>query len=93
MKNSMTLVEISSLLKTAVKNGVCSAVQRHKLFLDPISKSEAYKKYGRSNVDRWLKERLISFSRAGNRSVLERDKLEKVARNSNRITYLTTVER
>ena len=53
------------------------------------TKASAYRQYGRSDVDRWLAEGLlIPVSKKINQTQLER-----VAAASNRISYLTVVER
>lgn len=55
-----------------------------------VSKSEAYKLYGRRLVDRWLKEGLIKQIKDGdsNHSIrIDRLQLESVASASNRISF------
>lgn len=55
-----------------------------------ISKAEAYRKYGRSVVDRWISEGLISLIKDGPDSSkirIERSQIEQVAISSNRISY------
>ena len=54
-----------------------------------VSKSQAYRAYGRSDVDRWLAEGLINAVK--NR--IDRAALERIASRSNRITYLPVAER
>ena len=54
-----------------------------------VSKSQAYRVYGRSDVDRWLAEGLIHAVK--NR--IDKAALERVACRSNRITYLPVAER
>ena len=56
---------------------------------DFLSKSAAYRIYGRSNVDRWLAECLIKTSN----KKFDRVKLEAIAAFSNRNTYLPVAER
>jgi hypothetical protein len=62
-----------------------------------IRKAEAYRIYGRSNVDRWIHEKLLTpISVSGGSStnaVLDRQQLQIIAGNSNRITYLPTADR
>lgn len=55
-----------------------------------ISKAEAYRKYGRSTVDRWIGEGLIQLIKDGPGSSkirIERSQIEQVAITSNRISY------
>lgn len=54
---------------------------------DTISKVQAYRLYGRDNVDRWFKEYLIhpvSPAGLGKKKFIDRLKLEAVARANNR---------
>jgi len=54
-----------------------------------VSKSQAYRLYGRSDVDRWLVEGLIHAVK--NR--IDKAALERIASRSNRSTYLPVAER
>jgi hypothetical protein len=54
-----------------------------------VSKSQAYRLYGRSDVDRWLAEGLIHAVK--NR--IDKAALERIASRSNRNTYLPVAER
>lgn len=53
-----------------------------------FTKRQAYKLYGRSDVDRWIAEGLIS-----SKERIDRVALERIASQSNRITYLPVAER
>ena len=55
-----------------------------------ITKSQAYRLYGRSDVDRWLQEGLL-VSTTKNR--LDKAALARIAARSNRTTYLPVAER
>lgn len=81
------------MFKEAVLQGVQNVIKEERLFADKLSKNEAYKMYGRSNVDRWLKEKLISISHTGKKGMIERQRLEQVAACSNRFSYLMACER
>nr|WP_199156650.1 hypothetical protein [Pedobacter sp. ASV2] len=92
----MKLIEFTKLLTDAVHEGADDALNETKIHKDFITKSEAYSTYGRSNVDRWIKEGLVNAERASNKALairIDRNKLARVAYSSNRITYLATVER
>jgi hypothetical protein len=54
-----------------------------------ISKSEAFRRFGRTNVDRWIAEGLISPIG----TTISRAALEAVSAASNRLTYLPVAER
>ena len=54
-----------------------------------ISKAEAYRLYGRAQVDRWIDERLIIPQKDGentSRVRLDRMRLETIAKSSNRLS-------
>jgi len=54
-----------------------------------ISKSQAYRQYGRSDIDRWLNEGLLHLTN----KLFDSAELERVAASSNRITYLPVADR
>ncbi|TDS05979.1 hypothetical protein B0I21_11813 [Sphingobacterium paludis] len=93
MDNSITIVALINLVKASVRIGLGNAILQHNILLDLLTKTEAYKRYGRSNIDRLLKENLICGSNSGNRRVLLRKELDQIAAKSNRTTYLTAKER
>lgn len=91
----MKLKELSSLLKTAVIAGANKA-----LVTCPskgrLTKAQAYRRFGRYNVDRWLSEGLIQLTLVGpsiSKKTFDREKLEVIAASSNRVTYLPVAER
>lgn len=60
-----------------------------------LSKSDAYRIYSRTNVDRWLKEGLITPIKDGPASAkyrLDRLKIQAVAKISNRPSYKAFLE-
>ena len=85
----MKINELTSILKIAAKAGAEKALAGCGGLPDGISKAEAYRLYGRANVDRWLREGLLEVSNKN----LDRVKLERVAAASNRRTYLPVTER
>jgi hypothetical protein len=54
-----------------------------------ITKSQAYRTYGRSDTDRWLAEGLLKIQ--NNR--LDNEELKRIAARSNRHTYLPAAAR
>jgi len=82
------------LFKTAIESGVS---RDFLLFHAPnvyITKVEAYRRYGRSTVDRWIKEKLIKPCSSGMRkNVLKVLELEGIASKSNRVSYLEVSNR
>jgi len=85
----MKITELSTILKIAAKAGAEKALAGSGGLPESISKAEAYRLYGRGNVDRWLQEWLIQVSDKN----IDRVKLERVAAASNRRTYLPVTER
>ena len=85
----MKLKDLASILKTAALEGADKALTGCGGLSIGISKAEAYRHYGRANVDRWLKEGLLQVSEKH----FDRQKLERVAAASNRRTYLPVKER
>lgn len=86
----MERLELVSLLSEAVALGG-KKVLVDSLQLKPyVTKSEAYKAYGRRNVDRWLKEGLIKQIKDGdsNYSIrIDRMQIESVASACNRVSF------
>src|SRR3546814_7361544 len=61
-----------------------------------ITKSEAFRRHGRTDVERWIQEGLVKPVILGGKArkkFIDSRKLEVVAKSSNRITYLPVAER
>lgn len=92
----MELKELSSLLKIAVTTGANKALAANCQLKDQLTKAEAYRIYGRYNVDRWLSEGLITLTSVNpsiSKKTINRKKLESIAESSNRVTYLPVADR
>ena len=90
----MRYTELAVLLKKAAEEGTANAIKEEHPVPERLNKAAAYRLYGRSNVDRWLREGLITTSRTGTSPIfLERSELEAVSAASNRITYLPAADR
>ena len=92
----MKLKELSSLFKMAVTAGADKAIAATRPPKDRLTKAEAYRLYGRYNVDRWLSEGLIQLTSVNSsisKKTIDRKKLESIAESSNRVTYLPVAER
>jgi len=88
--------ELVRLLKNAVTVGAEKALIENVALPEYLGKADAYRLYGRSNVDRWINEKLIHLESSGgkiNKQVIKRKQLDSVAETSNRITYLSVAER
>jgi hypothetical protein len=88
----MKLREFSDLLKRVVFDGAEKVIRQNAVLPENYTKAEAYRLYGRANVDRWMDEGLVSAANAS-RKCINRVKLEDVAFSSNRVTYLPVAER
>ncbi len=92
----MKLKEMISLFKDAATEGVQYAIAQTSQVSESISKSEAYRRYGRASVDRWLSEGLLKpLPENGGKSTdrIDTQELEATAASSNRQTYLPVAER
>jgi hypothetical protein len=92
----MKLKEFSFLLKTAVASGADKALAATCPLQSRVTKAEAYRRYGRYNVDRWQREGLIQLNSVNpsiSKKTFDREKLESIAASSNRVTYLPVAER
>jgi hypothetical protein len=85
----MKINELAILLKTAATAGAEKALAGCGALPGKMTKAEAYRLYGRGNVDRWQKEKLFQVSAKH----IDRLKLAQVAAASNRITYLPAAAR
>lgn len=87
---------LSTLIREAVSEGTDKVLADAGLPEAWVSKAEAYRLYGRSQVDRWIAEGL--FAPKGRQrftvpSRISRERLEAIAAASNRHTYLPQAER
>lgn len=92
----MKLKELVNLLKNATEQGATNALAESGQLQDQLSKADAYRLFGRGNVDRWISEGLIhptTCNERSSRKCLDRKKLETIAASSNRNTYLPVAER
>ncbi len=88
--------QLSLLFQSAVKAGSEKIIMESAVLGSRLRLSQAYVTYGRTNVDRWIKEKLVGTQcgASGGRFVtILRNELEAVAANSNRISYLPVAER
>jgi len=81
--------ELTQLLSRTIAAGAAKALTLCAAQPESISKSQAYRLYGRSDIDRWLAEGLLTLSK--NR--LDKAALAQIAARSNRFTYLPVAER
>jgi hypothetical protein len=81
--------ELIGLFAAAAVAGANEVLATERVLPEMISKSEAFRRYGRTNVDRWIAEGLISPLG----TTISRAELETVSASSNRLTYLPVAER
>jgi hypothetical protein len=92
----MKLKDFSHLLLNAAVEGASKALDQYGGLPAHISKAEAYRLYGRGNVDRWVSEGLIIpaiIHGKAFKKILDRIQLDRVAASSNRNTYLPVADR
>lgn len=95
-KPALSSLELTKLLIHAVELGTSKAIEGEKSIPTLITKMKAYRLYGRSIVNRWLQEGLITLvsNRDSNTpKYFSRIELERVSAQSNRTTYLSVEER
>ena len=94
--DGMKLEELILLLTNEASTGAQRAVGSCLKISGKITKSEAYRRYGRTSVDRWFSEGLLKPAVIiGKKSTIRLDisKLEAIAANSNRGSYLPAAAR
>ncbi len=82
--------QFQELIANAVNIGYEKALADNGQIKAHLTKAEAYRKYGRRQVDRWLREKLIDKIKDGTNSSsirLDRTQLETVAMTSNRMSW------
>lgn len=92
----ITNVELTRLMSEASEIGAQKALVAVGALSPNISKQEAYKLYGRTDVDRWIKEGHLVANKDGNHSAkcrIDRVKIAELSKKSNRHTYLMVSER
>lgn len=88
--------ELPDLFVTATLQGVANALAETGFLSGHITKAQAYRIYGRSDVDRWISEGLLSLVRVQgqvSKKCIDRIQLDRIAASSNRISYLPVAER
>ena len=86
----MQELELKNLLSEAIFLGIQEYQSQFGNMPKYLSKNQAYQKYGRKIVDRWIKEGLIKELKDGDKQYkirLDRLELEKVAAFSNRPSF------
>ncbi|HBI90714.1 MAG TPA: hypothetical protein DDY75_23120 [Sphingobacterium sp.] len=86
--------ELFFLMRQATEEGVSRALSITGSMPKSINKSQAYRQYGRSNIDRWILEGiLVPLSHQSSQILFDPEELESISDSSNRITYLQVAER
>jgi hypothetical protein len=92
----MKLKEFSFLLKDAVIGGTDEALAASGQLPDTLTRAQAFRLYGRTDIERWISEGLIHPVKQRDNSskkFIDRLKLESVARAAGRTTDLPVSER
>lgn len=93
---TMPMHILTALLADAAELGANAVLAKHGVLKPYLSKSDAYRIYGETNVDRWIAERLITARKDGGHSAkwrIDRQEIEAVAKASNRPSYMLVKER
>jgi hypothetical protein len=92
----ITKRELTRLLITAAELGALEVLRKHNLISQYISKQEAYRRYKRGTVDRWISEGLIALVKDGpatSKWRIDALEIEAVSKSCNIPSYLPTNER
>lgn len=91
MQVTLEVYQLRNLLADAAEMGATKALSQSGAIKPYLSKSEAYKIYGRRNIDRWIKEKLLKKITDGisTKVRLDRSQLEAVAKSSNRASWFS----
>lgn len=96
--NEITLPRsvLSAMLADAAEIGANAAMGKAGMIRPYLSKQEAFKTYGRTVVERWIKEGLVTPRKDGSDTAkwrIDRTEIESVAKASNRPSYTMVTER
>ncbi|WP_199120330.1 hypothetical protein [Pedobacter sp. ASV28] len=89
--NSLTDHQLSMLLRDAAEMGALLALTKAGKIRPYMSKSEAFRTYGRKNIERWIDQGLITPRKDGNHSApwrIERIEAEAIRKAVIAILYL-----
>ena len=92
----ITRSQLAQLMAEAAEIGATRALSAIGAIKPYLKKSEAYRMYGKANVERWLMEGLITPRKDGDNSAawrLDRTELQAIAKASNRHSYLPVEDR
>lgn len=92
----MKQADFSRILERSARNGSSRALGESSHNSQSIKLSEAYLRYGRDQVKRWISEGLVRFrdtTGGDRRKSLDREQLERIAASNNRSTYIPVRER
>lgn len=91
MRLPQTEIEYRNALIDAAEVGAKKALEEVGLIKPYLKLREAQRTYGHANVNRWIREQLITVVKDGNRNAsvrISRIQLETLAKTSNRVNYL-----
>ncbi|WP_313157484.1 hypothetical protein [Sphingobacterium multivorum] len=86
--------ELFFFMKQATENGASKALLATAAAPTSINKTQAYRLYGRCNIDRWILEGILRpISVQTSQILFDPAELESISDSNNRITYLQVAER
>lgn len=86
----LSFAQLQSLLSEAAEQGAKKALISVGKISPFISRSEAYRRYGKRQVDRWIAEGIVSVIKDGtntSKTRIDLMQIETVAKASNRISW------
>ncbi|TWI15668.1 hypothetical protein [Sphingobacterium siyangense] len=86
--------ELFFYMKQATEDGASKALLATAAAPTSINKTQAYRLYGRCNIDRWILEGILRpISIQTSQILFDPAELESISDSNNRITYLQVAER
>jgi hypothetical protein len=92
----ISLKNLATLIQDAAELGAKTVLTEAGLIKPYISKSEASRMSGRTNLNRWVQEGLVTLIKDGPGTAkirINRIQFESVMKTSNRPSYLALIER
>lgn len=94
MKIPKTEIEFRNAMIDAAQIGAQKALELAGLTSPTIRLSEAYRQYGRGQVDRWIREKVINPIKDGDRNTavrINRTEIATAAQMANREQYFSNI--
>lgn len=92
----LEIYQLQNLIATGIEIGMRKMAIELGVIRPYVSKSEAYRIYGKEPIERWISEGLLKIHKDGDKTAkirINRMDIEILAKANNRTTYLPTDQR